>query len=99
MTKQEMIERTLEQLNHYYPHGLYEWMFKENKSDYKQLIDIENGIDELILRDGSDIELKNLLITFWYIHKKNIEKFNNCKGGDFNYIEVRKQRLEQRSAL
>jgi len=104
MTKEEMIKKTLEQLNQFYPVGLYDWMYLNNKTDYLRLIDIENNIDSLLINDGSQDQLKQLLIEFWQIHKKNIREFDksneniDLKNPKLNYEQVRKERLEERVA-
>ena len=52
MTKYEIAKKTLEQLNQFYPAGLYEWLFQYRKSKYNKLVQLESGIDEVMLKEG-----------------------------------------------
>ena len=102
----KMVERTLDQLNSYYPPGLYDWMYVNNKSDYDNLIKIENNIDELLINNGSEEHLRVLLMEFWKLHKKNIELFSNghnrnegYQSDNYNLQHVRTERLQERNAI
>ena len=93
-----MARKTLEQLNQFYPPGLYEWLYANKKSEYDRLIDIEKKIDLAILNDEDEKEFKTLLVEYWQIHKSNIHKFNNSDNTELNLTEIREERLEDRAA-
>lgn len=98
MKKLNLIKRTLDDLNKFYPIGLYDWMYLNSKSDYEQLIEMENRIDYLIINDGNENVFKDLLIEYWQIHKRNILEFNDSHNAELNVSEIRKERLEERVA-
>jgi len=103
LNKETIIINLLEELNQYYPIGLYDWMYLNKKSEYQRLIEIENKIDNVLIY-GTEEELKNTLREYWKLHKKNIKDFINSKEQlpyieyqELNYEQIRKQRLEERS--
>jgi len=102
LNKERIIKNLLEELNKYYPPGLYEWTYEYRRSEYNNLIEIEREIDSAFL-NGSDKELKKVLVEYWKFHKRNIDDFNNRSSKNIglgnqklNYEQVRKERLEER---
>jgi len=105
LDKERTIKNLLEELNKYYPVGLYDWMYLNRKSEYKRLIEIENAVDKLFINNGTEIDLKDLLIKYWQLHKRNIDDFNNrssknigSQNPQLNFEQIRKVRLEERVA-
>jgi len=97
MTKYEMATKTLEQLNQFYLPGLYEWLYKYNKSQYTEIIKIEDELDNVIL-NGTEEDTKKLLLKYWQLHKTAIEEFTNNQLDEsyINYAKVRKEMLEEK---
>jgi len=97
LNKERTIKNLLEELNKYYPPGLYEWLYKYNKSRYTEIIKIEDELDKVISY-GTEEDTKKLLLKYWATHKTAIEEFRNNQldESDINYAEVRKDMLEER---
>jgi len=100
LDKERIIKNLLEELNKYYPPGLYEWLYKYNKSRYTEIIKIEDELDNVIL-SGTEEDTKKLLLKYWQLHKTAIEEFRNNQldETDINYAEVRKEMLEERVSI
>ena len=100
MNNLDLVRNTLEQLNKYYPIGLYEWLFKFNKPLYYQIIKIEDELDKVI-PNGTQEDTKKLLLKYWATHKTAIEQFRNNQldESDINYAEVRKDMLEEKVSI
>lgn len=98
MTKDELLQKTLEDLNTQYPIGLYEFLFKNRTELYKQLQSTENNIDTAYLT-GTVSELKSSLRTYWAIHMKAIEIFKNSGQSGIDFTKVREEIEEERSRV
>lgn len=100
MNNLNLVRNTLEQLNKYYPIGLYEWLYKYNKSRYKEITEIEDELDVVLVK-GTEQDTKKLLLKYWATHKTAIEEFRNNQldESDINYAEVRKDMLEERVSI
>ena len=100
MNNLDLVRNTLEQLNKYYPIGLYEWLYKYNKSRYKEITEIEDEMDNVIL-NGTEADTKKLLLKYWQLHKTAIEEFRNNQldESDINYAKVRKEMLDERVSI
>jgi hypothetical protein len=95
MTKYEIAKKTLEQLNQFYPAGLYEWLFQYRKSKYNKLVQLESGIDEVML-NGTEDEMKDILDEYWSFHKTCIEDFSNNYEAKSKLNYARKKLNEKR---
>ncbi len=56
MTKDEILTRLMDDLNKRYPVGLYEYLFKHCPDLYKQLLDLEDRIDQTYLDPNASID-------------------------------------------
>jgi len=95
MTKYEMATKTLEQLNQFYPPGLYEWLFQYRKSKYNNLMELERKIDDIML-NGTVDDMKDILNKYWSFHKSCIEDFSNNYEAKLNLNYARKKLNEKR---
>lgn len=97
MEKITLVRNTLEQLNKFYPPGLYEWLYANNKSKYYRLMAIELEIDNILI-EGTIKDMKDVLNKYWKFHKDYIEKFNKKGQLNLDLPKVREKRLEERTS-
>src|SRR3990172_569063 len=98
MTKEEMLSRTLEDLNKRYPIGLYEYLYKHRPDLYKRLLDLEDRIDQTYLNPNASIDqLKAVLREYWKFHMTGIKEFKQVGQLEMNVlIKARKEMLDER---
>jgi hypothetical protein len=97
MTKEALLNRTLEDLGKQYPVGLYEYIFKCRCDLYGQLVDLENRVDRIYLDPNADIDqLKAVLRDYWKLHITAIKEFTNIGQLAFNLSVARQEMQEER---
>ena len=97
MTKEELLTRTLEDLGKQYSIGLYEFLFKYLPDLYKQLIDLENRVDQTYLNPNESIDqLKAVLREYWQFHISAIIEFKQIPEIDINIARTREEMTEER---
>ena len=97
MTKEELLTRTLEDLGKQYSIGLYEFLFKHHPDPYRQLIDLEDRIDQTYLNPSASIDqLKAVLREYWTLHMTTIEEFMQRVQLNLNPLQVKEEMAEER---
>ncbi len=98
MTKEELLNHTLEDLGRVYPNGLYEYLFKYQKNLFTQLMTIEKRIDQIYLNpDTTTNELKLVLREYWNLHVKAIKEFKQVKNISLmNLAKIREELIQER---
>jgi len=97
MTKEELLNRALEDLGKRYPQGLYEYLYKYRPGLYKQLIDLEGRIDQTYLNPNASIDqLKAVLREYWKFHMTAIREFKQRGQLDLNLLKAREEMVEER---
>ena len=97
MNKDELLNRTLEELGKRYPQGLYEFLFKHRLDLYRQLTELEDRIDQTYLNPNASIDqLKGALSEYWKLHMKAIREFKQVEQLDLNLIQARQEMSEER---
>ena len=104
MTKEELLTRALEDLGKRYSIGLYEFLFKYLPDLYKQLVDLENRVDQTYLNPLESIShLKAVLRDYWTFHIKSIKEFKQDETRvaqlDLNLVKIRDEMTEERERI
>ena len=97
----DLARKALDELRKFYPLGLYEWLYKNNKSQYDKIVQVENDLHKII-STGTEKQTKELLTVYWTLHRKAIDEFINSEESvelELNYAEVRKVMLEARVCI
>ena len=98
--KDRILKEVLRLLNEKYPIGLYEYLFKYRPDLYKQLLDLEDRIDQAYINPNASIDqLKAVLREYWTFHIKAIQLFNTDNSFENNLVEARKEMLEERVSI
>ncbi|MGE5444787.1 MAG: hypothetical protein ACM3SR_09320 [Ignavibacteriales bacterium] len=97
MTKEELLNRTLEDLGKRYLVGLYEYLFKYRPDLYKELLDLEDRIDQTYLDPNASIDqLKAALRGYWIFHMKATREFQQIGQSNLHLSQVRQELTEER---
>ena len=48
MNNIDLARKALDELRKFYPLGLYEWLYKNNKSQYDKIVQVENDLHKII---------------------------------------------------
>jgi hypothetical protein len=91
--KESILKEVLRLLGEKYPIGLYEYLFKNQREGYKELLRLEDRIDMAYLI-GTVEELKAVLREYWRFHIKVIKEFE--KADKFNLSAARVEMTEER---
>jgi len=98
--KEYILQETLRLLGEKYPIGLYEYLYKYRPDLYKQLLDLEDRIDQAYINPNASIDqLKAVLREYWTFHIKAIQLFNTDNSFENNLVEARKEMLEERVSI
>ena len=95
MNKDELLNRTLEELGKRYPQGLYEFLFKHRPDLYRQLVGLEDKIDQTYLNASID-QLKAVLREYWVFHMRAIREFRQVGQLGLNLPQAREEMTEER---
>ena len=97
MTKEELINRTQEDLDKRYPIGLYEYLFKYRPDLDRQLIELWDRIDQAYLNPNVSIDqFKVVLREYWTFHMAAIKEFKQVWKLDLNLSQIREEMTEER---
>lgn len=97
MTKEELLKQALEDLGRRYPTGLYEYLFKHCPDLYKQLLGLEDRIDQSYLNPHASIDqLKAVLREYWTFHMMAIKQFKQTTELDLKLRQARQEMAEER---
>jgi hypothetical protein len=97
MNKDELLNRTLEELGKRYPQGLYEYLYKHRPDLYRQLVDLEDKIDQAYLNPNASIDqLKAVLREYWAFHMTTIREFKQKGQLGLNLPQARKEMIDER---
>lgn len=93
--REELLKRTLEDLGKIYPPGLYEYLYKQRREAYEELLHLEERIDGSFL-SGSIEVLKAALRDYWQFHTTAIKEFKNIDQLSFDLPKARQEMIEER---
>jgi hypothetical protein len=93
--KEELLKRTLEDLAKIYPQGLYEYLYKQRRELYGELLDLEERIDRCVLSESIE-DLKAALRDYWKLHTTAIREFKNIDQLSFDLPKAREEMTEER---
>jgi len=95
--KDRIQQEVLRLLKEKYPQGLYEFLYKHRLDLFRQLIDLENRIDQTFLSDKTRIEeFKAVLREYWKLHMTAIKAFKSIDRLALNLSMVRQEMSEER---
>lgn len=95
--KERILKEVLRLLGEKYPIGLYEYLYKQCPELYKQLLDLEDRIDQTYLNPNESIDqLKAVLREYWTFHMTTIKEFKKTGQLDLNLSQVRQEMTEER---
>ena len=95
--KEHILNEVLRLLSEKYPIGLYEYLYKYRPDLYKQLLDLENMIDQTYLNPNASIDqLKAVLREYWKFHMTAIREFKQRGQLDLNLLKAREEMVEER---
>ena len=102
--KEHILKEVLRLLGEKYPIGLYEYLFKHRPDLYRQLVDLEDRIDQAYLNPSAPIDqLKAVLREYWTFHMKTIKEFKldetRVEQLDLNLVEIRDEMTEERERV
>jgi len=96
MNKDELLNRTLEELGKRYPQGLYEFLFKHRPDLYRQLVGLEDKIDQTYLNANASIyQFKAVLREYWTFHMIAIKEFKQVGQLEMNVLINARQEMEE----
>jgi hypothetical protein len=96
--KEHILNEVLRLLSEKYPIGLYEYLYKYRPDLYRQLVDLEDRIDQAYLNPNASIDqLKAVLREYWAFHMTGIKEFKQVGQLEMNVlIKARKEMLDER---
>lgn len=95
--KERIIKEVLRLLGEKYPSGLYEYLFKHCPDLYKQLLDLEDRIDQTYLNPNASIDLlKMVLREYWTLHMAVIREFKQTGQSGLDLSQAKQEMTEER---
>jgi len=97
MDKDFILQETLRLLGERYSVGLYEYLYKYRPDLYRQLVDLEDRIDQAYLNPNASIDrLKAVLREYWTFHLAVIKEFKQKGQLGLNLPQARQEMIEER---
>ena len=95
--KEAILKEVLRPLGEQYTIGLYEYLYKHCPDLYKQLLELEDRIDQAYLNSDAPIDqLKAVLREYSTFHMAAIKEFKQTGKLDLNLSHVRQEMTEER---